>query len=195
MNSHLQFTLNVSYFLQLPMTQTTTTFSAREALTQLRAAPTLSQALTPLGCPLQGLMTQALSPQALLTQALAPQGKMDLELGPQAHQDQSDLTATSVSALTVLIHSTLFFFVQENTYLWLPHRTHTDRRYWLSIGELLQRSLGFLISCSGSVHHNLSTNSMNLSCLKACFHNGLLILGSAARLLRLKKRRLLLHPS
>lgn len=107
-----------------PMTQTPTTFSAREALTQLRAAPTLSQASTPQGCPLQGLATQALgpqalktlafAPQALLTWALTPQGEMDLELGHQAHQDQLGLTATSppmtptsMPSLASLLHPTV----------------------------------------------------------------------------------------
>ena len=121
LNRHQHFTLNMSYLLQTPMTQTPTTFSAREALTQLRAAPTLSQASTPQGCPLQGLATQALgpqalktlafAPQALLTWALTPQGEMDLELGHQAHQDQLGLTATSVSALSTLLQSIVHYTV------------------------------------------------------------------------------------
>ncbi len=88
----------MSYLLQLPMTQTSMTCSAREALTQLRAAPTLSQALVTQVLSPQAHKTLTLAPQALLTRALVPQGKMDLKLGHQARQDQSGLTTTSVSA-------------------------------------------------------------------------------------------------
>ncbi len=149
---HLCCTLNVSFLLQLAMTQTSVTCSAREALTQLRAAPTPSQASTPQDCPLQGLVTQALSPQALRTlapqalptQALMPQGEVDLELGPQAHQEQPGLTATSVSAWTILSHSTLFasllcsFFALQNIYRWLLHRPLADSQFWLSSVEFLK---------------------------------------------------------
>ena len=74
------------------------TCSAREALTQLRAAPTLSQALVTQALSPQAHKTLTLTPQALLTRALMPRDEMDLELGHQAHQEQPGLTATSVSA-------------------------------------------------------------------------------------------------
>jgi len=135
---HLHFTLNVMYLVQLAMTQTSMTFLAKEALTQLRAMPILSQDSPPQGCPLQGLVTQALrpqalktltlAPQALLTRALMPQGEMDLELGPQAHQDQSGLTATSVSAfdnIRCIPHCfpsfRCFLHSVGNVHFWLPY--------------------------------------------------------------------------
>ena len=180
------------------MNQTPTTFSAREALTQLRAAPTLSQASTPQGCPLQGLVTQALrpqalktlafAPQALLTWALTPQGEMDLELGHQAHQDQSGLTATSVRALSTLLHSTLsmtFFFFHSvgNVHFWLPHRCLVDSQYWLfrwTVPKLLKLSCFFVAVCTAVS----APIAKRVCCPKVCLHSmGCCFQPFAARLL------------
>ena len=157
----------MSYLLQLPMTQTSMTCSAREALTQLRAAPTLSQALVTQALSPQAHKTLTLAPQALLTRALTPQGEMemDLEVGPQDHQDQPGLTATSVSACTILLLSTLFSFTalfsslcRECPFSTTTHRCLADSQYCLSFGGLPQRSLSFPVFivavCAQQFQHN-----------------------------------------